>query len=223
MSTGPARGYGFGVDMNVLPGGGDGGATRYYPARWRLLLLVLTCAFLIAVFLLPALNAGPVLAGISWVIVLLLGLAGLVLLWRAVRPGPSVVLDRDGITDRTTLAPVGLVRWEEITVIRKKEIGRGLGAERLLEVVLADPDEFRARSRGWLWRATDRYRAALRHPVVSIPGSMVSVPMQVLMDDIRQRQPRLQVLEGPPPPPSKLHMFRRGQQPRRKHPDLPRW
>ncbi|MPZ28782.1 MAG: hypothetical protein GEV12_20890 [Micromonosporaceae bacterium] len=209
--------------MDLTAHSPDGGATRYYPARWRLLVLVLTCAFLVAVFLLPALNAGPVLAGISWGIVFLLGVAGLVLLWRAVRPGPSIVLDRDGITDRTTLAPIGLVRWEEITVIRKKEIGRGMGAERLLEVMLADPDGFRSRSNGWQRQATNRYRAALRHPLVSIPGSMVSVPMQVLMDDIRQRRPELQVLEGPPPAPSKFHMLRRRQQPGRKHPELPRW
>lgn len=221
MRTRPVRGYGFGVDLTASSP--DSGATRYYPARWRLLVLVLTCALLAAVFLLPALNAGPVLAGISALIVLLLGLAGLVLLWRAVRPGPSVVLDRDGIIDRTTLAPIGLVRWEEITVIRKKEIGRGFGAERLLEVVLADPDAFRSRSQGWFRRAINRYRAVLRHPVVSIPGSMISVPMQVLMDDIRQRRPQLQVLEGPPPAPSKFHMLRRGQQPKRKHPELPRW
>lgn len=210
--------------MDLIPNSPDGEATRYSPPRGKLLLHTLTAWFVGAIFLLPALNAGPVLAGLGWLIVVLLGVAGLVLLVRAVRPGPTVLIGREGITDRTTLAPIGLVRWEEITVIRKKEIGRGMGAERLLEIVLSDPEEFRSRHTGWLRWLTGRYRAVLRQPMVSLPGSMVSVPMQKLMDEIRRRRPELQVLEGPPPAPSKLHMLRRRQQPPgRKHPELPRW
>jgi hypothetical protein len=210
--------------VDLFPSAPDGAVSSYYPPRWRLLLLALGCAGVAAVVLVPALTAGPVLAGISWVLAAVLAASVLVLLARALRPGPTVLIDRDGITDRTTLAPVGLVRWEEITVIRKRDIGRGMGAERLLEIVLADPDGFRSRRRGLLPRAIDGYRMLVRQPVVSIPGSMVSVPMQVLMDEIRQRRPGLQVLEGPPPAPSKFHMLRRRRpQPGRRHPDLPRW
>lgn len=209
--------------MDLIPKAPDGEATRYYPPRGKLLLHTLIAWFVGAIFLLPALNAGPVLAGIGWVLVVLLGLGGLVLLARAGRPGPTVLIGREGITDRTTLAPIGLVRWEDITVIRKKEIGRGMGAERLLEIVLSDPAEFRSRHTGWLRRLIDRYRAALRQPAVSLPGSMVAVPMQALMDEIRRRRPELEVLQGPPPAPPKLHLLRRKQQPGRKHPELPRW
>jgi hypothetical protein len=199
------------------------GATRYYPPRWRLLVLALTCAFLAAVLTLPTLADSPFWVGLGWLGVVGFGAATAVLLARALRPGPTVLIDDDGITDRTTLAPTGLIRWSEITVIRKREIGRGMGAERLLEVILSNPAEFRARPRGRLWRATDRWRELLKQPAVSIPGSMVSVPLPDVMAEIRRRRPQLQVLEGPPPTPSKFRMLGRRQRPRPGHPDLPRW
>lgn len=199
-----------------------GEPARFYPPRGRLLLLAAACLAVVAVFYLPASSGSPALTVIGWIGVALMATAALVLLMRAVRPGPSVVIDTEGITDRTTLAPVGLVRWQEITVIRKKEIGRGRGAERLLEVVLADPAGFFARPRGPLRRLTERYRSLLRQPLVSIPGSMVSVPMATVMDTIRTRRPELQILEGPPPAPPKFRLRHRPD-PGRRHPDLPRW
>lgn len=216
-------GYGFGVDPFASSPGGP--ATRYYPPRWKLLALALACFGVCAVLLVPARNIDwAVVAGSCWVVIALVAAAGLVLVWRAVRPGPTVVIDGQGITDRTTMAPLGLIRWDEITVIRKREIGRGMGAERLLEIVLHDPAEFHSRRRGRLQRATYRYRQVLRQPQVCIPGSMVAVPMQVVTNEIRQRRPTLQVLEGPPPAPPKLQMFRRRRpEPGRRHPELPRW
>jgi hypothetical protein len=197
-------------------------ATRYYPPRWRLLVLALTCAFLTAVLTLPTRADSLFLVSVGVLGAASFGIATAVLLARALRPGPTVLVDDTGITDRTTLAPTGLITWGEITVVRKKEIGRGMGAERLLEIILADPEEFRSRRRSWLWRAIDRWRGLLKQPAVSIPGSMVSVPLQRVMDEIRRRRPQLHVLEGPPPVP-KLRLVGRRRQPRRQHPDLPRW
>lgn len=203
------RGYGVNVDLIPDPATTAGDATRYYPPRWRLLLHALGLGFVLLVLLLPALNANPVMAGISWFLLVLVGIPTAVLVVRALRPGPTVLVDANGITDRTTLAPNGLVRWDQITVIRKKEIGRGMGAERLLEVVLSDPAGFASRRRSWFGRLTDRYRALLRQPAVSIASSMVSAPMSALIAEIRRRQPTLQVLEGPPPRPGKLATVRR--------------
>lgn len=193
-------------------------ATRFYPPRIRLLLLGLGCVLAAGICAIPTRADHPFLAGLGWLGVGLLALALVVLLARAIRPGPTLVIDAQGITDRTTIAPNGLVRWEEIIVIRKREIGRGRSAERLLEVVLADPDRFRARPRSRLGRLIDRYRDLLKHPLVSIPGSMVSEPMQRVADEIRRWRPELLVLEGPPPPPPKFRSRRRPQPP--AHPRL---
>ena len=215
----------YGFDVDLFPSSPGGPATRYYPPRWKLLAMALACFGVCAILLVPARSIDrPVVAGTCWVVITLVAAAGLVLGWRAVRPGPTVVIDGQGITDRTTLAPIGLVRWEEITVIRKREIGHGMGTERMLEIMLNDPAAFHSQRRGWLQRATYGVRRALRQPQVCVPGSMVAVPMQVVIDEIRQRRPSLQVLEGPPPAPPKLQAFRRRRpQTGRQHPDMPRW
>lgn len=209
--------------MELTPGSPAPDATRYYPPRLRLLLLALTCGVLALVLFAPTRSSSLSLAGIGWLGVTGFGLAMLVLLARALRPGPTVLIDDTGIFDRTTLAPTGLVRWSEITVVRKREIGRGYGAERLLEVILTNPAEFRDRPRGPLGRAIARWRELLKQPLVSIPGSMVSVPLPRVMEEIRRRRPQLQVLEGPPPPPPGLLRRIATRRPRREHPELPRW
>jgi hypothetical protein len=211
------------VGVELIPGPSGHDAMSYYPPRWRLLLLALGCLACSAFMLVPTLSDFAFVAGLGWTGVTLFGLAAVVLVLRALRPGPTVVIDAEGITDCTTLATTGLVRWDQITVVRKKEIGRGMGAERMLEIVLSDPAGFRARPRSWFRRVADSYRAALRQPAVTIAGSMVSVDMATVMAEIRRRRPELQVLEGPPPLPPKLPRFRRAGPQGPERPDLPRW
>lgn len=194
--------------------------TRFYPPRVKLLLLAAGSAVFVAIGYLASLADLTWLSWLGWAALVGFGAATAVILARALRPGPTVVLTRDGIVDRTTLAPTGLVRWDEITVVRKKEIGRGRGSERLLEVVLRDPETFHARERSPLRRLADRYRRALKHPDVSIPSSMVSAPIQQVIDDVQRWQPELQVLDLPPELP-KVRLFKRG--PTRQHPRPPRW
>lgn len=199
-----------------------GAAAYFYPPRLRLLLMAAGAAAVAAVSYLPARADWALMAGIGWLLLASLSGAAVVLLLRALRPGPTVVIDQEGITERTALAPAGLVRWEDITVIRKKEIGRGMGAERLLEIVLTEDARFHRRPRSPWRRLIESYRVVVKQPVVSIPGSMVSVPMQQVMDALRRQRPQLQVLEGPPPAPSKFR-FSNKPKPGRQHPDLPRW
>jgi hypothetical protein len=151
--------------------------------------------------------------------------ATLVLLARALRPGPTVVIDDRGLVDRTGLFPTGRLAWAEIAALRKREIGRGFGRERLLEVVVVDPDRFRARPRGWPRRVADRYRRLIKQPEVTIPGSMVASPLSDLVGEARRRRPQLDVWELPPPRPGIFARLGRpkGARPGRQHPDLPRW
>ncbi|QSB12645.1 hypothetical protein JQS43_13110 [Natronosporangium hydrolyticum] len=214
-------GYGVSVD-GAGSSPAPGGETVFYPPRGRLLLLAAGTGFMALASYLPTLSRFTLLVVGGWIMIVLLMIAALVLVARALRPGPSVVVDSDGIIDRTTLGPCGRIRWEEINVVRKREIGRGMGAERLLEILLTGQAAEQRRPAGWLRRLTERYRAALKQPPISLPGSMISVPMQGVVDALRQHRPQLEVLQGPPPAPSK---FRWGPKPekRRQHPQLPRW
>jgi hypothetical protein len=208
-----------------LPSGGD--RTVIGPPRLRLLLLVGTCLLSIAILWIPARYAGPVMQSIGWFGIALLLPAMVVLLLRAVRPGPTLIIDERGITDRTSLSPTGLIRWDEITVIRKREIGRGSTAERLLEIVLTDPDGFAQSRTSVGWRMQRWWRALLKQPMVAVPGSMVAMPLTQLAAEIRRHRPQLQVLEGPPPAPSKFRALfparttPQRQRPRRGEPDIP--
>jgi len=193
--------------------------TVVHPPRWRLLLLVLTCVFFVVVCAAPAGSDNTVLTVLGVAGMAAVAIAGVVVLWLTVRPGPTVRIDAEGITDRTGLVPNGLVRWDEIAAIRKREIGRGRGAERVLDVVLLRPEEFRARRRGPLRRLVDRYRVLMGHPYVSIPGSAVAVPLGTLIEEMRRWRPDLTVMELPPSLPG---LFRRRSRPEERH-RPPRW
>lgn len=194
--------------------------TRFYPPRVQLVLMALGSLLLAGVGYLASMSDMAWLSVLGWLVVVVFLATTAVVLARALRPGPTVVLNADGIVDRTTLAPTGLVRWEEITVVRKREIGRGRGSERLLEVVLEDRDAFFARSRTPLRRLADGYRRALKHADVSIPGSMVSGPIQQVIDELQRWRPQLQVLDLPPQLP-RMRLIKRGAT--RQHPKPPRW
>lgn len=201
------------------------GGAAFFPPRVRLLGLAAGTAAVASLGLL--LTGAPIgfWRSTGYLATVVAGLATVVLVARAVRPGPTLVVDSHGIVDRTTLLPVGRVRWEEIAAVRKRELGRGVGRERFLEVVLFDRDRFRTRPRGLPRRVVDGYRALVRHPDVTIPGSMVAAPLHLVVEAIRQAQPRVDVLELPPPEPGLVsRMFRpRFHPPRRRRPQFPRW
>jgi hypothetical protein len=175
-------------------------------------------AFFAAVGYIASRSDYSLLSWIGWIMLVGLGAGTFVMLGRALRPGPTLILDERGITDRTTLVPTGLVRWEEITVVRKREIGRGMGSERMLDVVLTNPGAFRTRPRPLARRLVDAYRRVVKQPDVHIPGSMVASPMPEVIDEIRRWRPQLQVLELPPPRPRVLGRRQPG-----KHPRPPGW
>lgn len=196
----------------------------FSPPRLRLLPLVLTTVFFGLLGLLMA-GADGFWRWTGLLLMIIFAAATLVLVARMVRPGPSLVVDAEGIIDRTTLLPTGRVPWREIAALRKREIGRGMGRERLLEVVLLDPDRFRARPRGWARRLADAYRGVIKQPDVTIPGSMVTAPLATVVAEIQRRRPQLDLLELPPPQPGLFARLGRGKAgpPRRRHPDVPQW
>lgn len=215
------RVVGYGCGVATIPSPGDHQPqTRFYPPRVKLTLMAAGSLMLAGIGYLMSMSRVTWLSFVGWVLVVLFVTAALVVLTRALRPGPTVVLTREGVVDRTTLAPTGLVRWDEINVVRKREIGRGRTSERVLDVVLADRESFFNRPRSLLRRVADRYRQVMKHPDVSIPSSMVSTPIQDVIDQLQQWRPDLQVLDLPPQFP-KIRLIRRG--PMKQHPKPPRW
>lgn len=185
-----------------------------YPPRVRLLGLAAACVVFGVCGVALATEAAPLLAVPGALVGVGLLVAAGVLAWRGARPGPTLRLDAEGITDRTGLCPTGLVRWEEIAAVRKREIGRGRSAERLLEIVLVDPEGVAARPRTLPRRLADRYRALMGQPPVAIPQSMVSRPLGELIEEIHRWRPELPVLELPPPLPGLFGRRGGGRTPR---------
>jgi hypothetical protein len=205
-----------GVDL--IPSADEPEQSRFYPPRFKLLLLTVTSAVFAGVGYVIGQANYLWLAVIGWFVFLTFALATLVMLARTLRPGPTVIFDADGFTDRTSLAPTGLVRWDEIIVVRKREIGRGMGRERVLEVVLRDPERFYTRQRPVLRRLSERLRR-LRSDHLAIPNTMVSQPMPVVLAELQRWAPDIQVLELPPP----IRRLRSSARSARDAPQSRRW
>jgi hypothetical protein len=207
-----------GVDLIPSPDGQE--QTRFYPPRFKLLLLTVTSAFFTGLGYVISLSSYTWLSVIGWIMFLAFVLATLVMLARTLRPGPTAIFDAEGFTDRTQLVPTGLVRWDEITVMRKREIGRGMGRERVLEVVLREPERFYAREGSRLRQLSERLRR-LRSDHLTIPSTMVSKPMPVIIAEVQRWCPDMQVLELPPPI-ARFRFSRHGTTTTGK-PNQPRW
>jgi hypothetical protein len=194
---------------------------RFYPPRFKLLALSATSGLFTFIGYAISRVDFVLFSLLGWAMAVGFGLATAVMLVRTLRPGPTLVVNAVGIIDRTTLVPTGLVRWEQISLVRKREIGRGRSSERLLDVVLEDEEAFYARPRSWLRRVGDRYRQLIKLPDVSVPGSMVSKPLQAVLDAMQRWRPDLPVL-GLPPALPKPRIFGRQRAARHEF-GPPRW
>jgi hypothetical protein len=120
--------------------------------------------------------------------------------WALVRlfnPSPSVLVNRDGVTDNSSATSVGLIRWDEIrqvTVFRMNHV-KNLG------IIVADPEAvFRRQSstKGSLLRASFK----LTQVPISIPQSTLPVSADDLANQIiayRQAMPVASAVAPPPP------------------------
>jgi hypothetical protein len=182
-----------------------GGSTRFYPPRFKLLMYTAVSGLFAFVGYVASRADYALLSWLGWCFLVGFGLGTLLMIARTLRPGSTLEISDTGILERTTLFPLGWIGWDEITVIKKREIGHGLGSERLLEVVLADPAAFRSRPRSLGRRVVDLYRRLVKQPDVYIAGSMIAGPIQAVIDEIKRRRPELHVTDLPPRP----RVFRR--------------
>lgn len=81
----------------------------------------------------------------------------------------GLVIDEDGISDRTNLKAVGLIKWEDITGI-KTEV---LPGAKFLYVYTRNPDEYMARVKSGVKRKTMWADAKMFGSPFAIPGKLL--------------------------------------------------
>ena len=113
------------------------------PSRRKSLGLLLMTAALLGTCWFCTTLPGWDAQAVGWVGLAFFGLAGVMLVRQAVRIGPVVVIDADGLTDRRL--GVGPIGWQEITGYRTVTVE----STRLLCLDLAEPDQFLGRLSAW--------------------------------------------------------------------------
>src|SRR5699024_4613228 len=83
--------------------------------------------------------------------------------------GPGLVIDKNGITDHSTEASVGFIKWEDITDIRQKKIT----SNKVMVVRVRNPDEYIA-------RATEKSNIWWLKGNLELCGSPIAIPSQSL-------------------------------------------
>src|SRR5690606_7660406 len=90
-------------------GAGGREPSRFYPPRFKLLFLAASSAFFAFVGYLASRSDVIGVAVMGWTGLLLFAAGTVVMVLRALRPGPTLIIDETGIFDRTSLSPNGLV------------------------------------------------------------------------------------------------------------------
>ena len=174
-----------------------GTAITIYPNKRTLLLAlgVFTLSIASGVFLAVA-DLG---SGLGAVIITLAGYAfavsfGAVAIYAAHRllaREPTLVIDADGILDRSSPLAVGLIRWTEIDSV----VPYGHGDDRALRVMLRDPEAFMRRQprlRRWM-SALDR-----RFGLPSVSFAQINLSMDVeTLAELLNRNYSVKLVRGP--------------------------
>ena len=129
----------------VVRVGGVEPSLALHARRGRQVLLVLGAFAFVAVGVLLLLRGDLVAAVAGALSVVVFGLFGVLGVRLALRPGPAVVVDRRGVTDRSSATAAGLVPWSEITGLGVWE-HRG---QRMVTVAVADPEAVLRRAHPW--------------------------------------------------------------------------
>lgn len=98
---------------------------------------------------------------------------------------PELVLDRDGIVDRSNAAAAGRVAWSEIRTIEVVSVR----SQKILALHVADPEKYLA-SGGPLRRLLRRLNHGSCGTPIAIPASVLGVPIQNLEQQVRDLHAR---------------------------------
>jgi hypothetical protein len=97
-------------------------------------------------------------------------------LYRIVRPGVAVLLDREGLVDHASAMGVGRIRWDEIETARVYAFGR----RKTLGIVLRNAEDFLRRQPQWR-RFFLRANLGLGSAPVHIPDVILPISASSLL------------------------------------------
>jgi hypothetical protein len=143
----------------------------YTPRSAQLKLLLGATAFVAAGFSIMGISVyGPVGYLIAILAIGFFGPAGIYFLSGLLYRRPALQVDARGITDRSTLAAAGLLRWEDIGRASIQTIG----TQRMLAIAPRDPAAVMARANLGR-RLVMRMNAGMGFPAVNIPEVAVAI------------------------------------------------
>ena len=119
---------------------------------------------------------------LGWVGVGFFGLALMLILHRALSPVPVLVVTPRGFTDRTTMASVGTLDWDEVTAVGFERVG----GQPMVVMDVRDPDGALARL-STVRRRTVRASMASTGHFVHIPTRNLGVPPDAILHAMRTR------------------------------------
>ena len=111
---------------------------------------------------------------------------GIYFVYRLVSTRPLLVINQEGITDRSSLGGVGLLRWEEISDVEPLVVG----GQPFISILTRDPDAVVARQRFALKRALLRANRRMGWGVASISANVLPVSVNQAIDSIREEMER---------------------------------
>ena len=159
-----------------------------YASRRRLLLLLAGSVVLTAgaIFLLTQPDPDNEIG--LWVGVLFFGFATGFFVLGLVRRQPVLIVDETGIDDRSNLASAGAVPWSDILGVYVSTMGR----QRSLSIAVADPERLLA-GRALRQRTLMNANLRLVGAAINIPEVTLPISLEKLIEEMRARNPGLQV------------------------------
>ncbi|MBW8351286.1 hypothetical protein K0H71_17860 [Bacillus sp. IITD106] len=165
-----------------------------FPGKGRMLMLSILSLAFVAVLVWAAFNRGEIAEdaqGITTVIapilpfILVVGipffsLCTVYLLYRLVKPKPSLRIDKDGIDENASFVGVGQIRWDEIERI----VMYSMMGQKMIGIIPKDFESILERQTG-VKRALLSMNKKKEIPI-SIPQNTSDVPLETVLEFVEQ-------------------------------------
>ncbi|PIQ83458.1 MAG: hypothetical protein COV75_07425 [Candidatus Omnitrophica bacterium CG11_big_fil_rev_8_21_14_0_20_63_9] len=157
---------------------------------WVAVGLALTVMSVLIVMFHDAMRVGTLIVWISGFGALFFGLGTVYMAYRFSVPTPALVVNRQGILDRSSLAGMGMIPWEEIAAV----VPYRMNHQDLVGIVPKSLDALHSRV-GPLQRMTLRSNQAFGLPPVNIATGLWGVSAEHVVQIIRLKHPAVRIEE----------------------------